>query len=117
MGKVGERFRALPFFPTDRERLDVIGRALEQDRGTRDRCRDWPELARMCAARGLTPTAWVKGFAALAQASYPLHPVTLLALPTLFRRAGQSHRTCSISWPGKSRAHSGATCRRRRSTR
>jgi hypothetical protein len=90
--KVGERFRAVPFFPSDRERLDVIGQALSQD------VKLGPlfgleELASACVAQSLTPTGMAEGFPALAQASYPLHPVALLALPALFRRAGQSHRS------------------------
>ena len=90
--KIGERFRALPFFPSDRERLDVIGRALDLDQPVRS-LPGLGNLARICVARGLTPTGMGDGFPALAQASYPLHPVTLLALPALFRRAGQSHRS------------------------
>ncbi len=90
--KVGERFRALPFFPSDRERLEVIGRALEHDRELGP-LPGLSSLSRMCAAHGLAPTDIGERFPTLAQASYPLHPVTLLALPALFRRAGQSHRS------------------------
>ncbi len=90
--KIGERFRTLPFFPSDRERLEVIGQALEHNPALGP-LPGLSSLSRMCAARGLAPTDIGERFPALAQASYPLHPVTLLALPALFRRAGQSHRS------------------------
>lgn len=90
--KIGERFRALPFFPSDRERLKIVGRALEHDLAIGP-LPGLSSLSRTCAAHGLAPTDIGENFPALVEASYPLHPVTLLALPALFRRAGQSHRS------------------------
>lgn len=90
--KVGERFRPVNFFPSDSERIEIVGRAL----------RHAPELALngrvsgICERYGkleLPGGGLLKRFPAMARAAYPLHPLTLLALPALFRRAGQSHRS------------------------
>lgn len=88
--KVGERFREVPFFPSDTERMDMVGYALEHA----------PELHLNSSfsalahrgARRLPPSIGGR-FEAMARAAYPLHPTTLLALPPLFRKTGQSHRS------------------------
>lgn len=90
--KIGERFQQVPFFPSDRERVDIIGRSLERN----DRLklpRDLDEISQECSVKSLAPAGLSASFPAIARASYPLHPITLLALPALFRRTGQSHRS------------------------
>lgn len=92
--KVAQRFRQLPLFPSDVERMDLIGRALEHApelhlNGTLSRQLD-PVLAPQAR---MLPNGLEPRFPDLARAAYPLHPLTLLVLPALFRRAGQSHRS------------------------
>ncbi len=92
--KVAQRFRQLPLFPSDVERMDLIGRALLHDpdlhlNGTLSR-----QLAPVLEAPvRMLPTGLEARFPDLARAAYPLHPLTLLVAPALFRRAGQSHRS------------------------
>lgn len=88
--KVAERFRQVTLFPSDVERMDMVGYALEHS----------PQLALngqiaslAGQCRAFAPVGLHARFAAMASAAYPLHPLTLLALPPLFRRAGQSHRS------------------------
>lgn len=90
--KIGERFQQVPFFPSDRERLDLIGRCLKHDERVKLPSA-FSEISQDCLSRGLTPAGQYATFPAIAHSSYPLHPVTLLALPALFRRIGQSHRS------------------------
>lgn len=99
--KVGERFQQVPFFPADQEQLDLIAQALTLDASAgemRGRVRvgaraavkmycDW------CAEVDVRPLLPQEMLAQRSQSAYPLHLLTLLALPTLFRRAGQSHRS------------------------
>jgi len=92
--KVAQRFRQLPLFPSDVERMDLIGRALLHGpdlhlNGTLSR-----QLAPVLNAPvRMLPNGLEARFADLARAAYPLHPLTLLVAPALFRRAGQSHRS------------------------
>ncbi|SDY29683.1 hypothetical protein [Hymenobacter psychrophilus] len=92
--KVAQRFRQLPLFPSDVERMDLIGRALQHQPALHLNGTFSAQLAPvMSPAANLLPTGLADRFPDLARAAYPLHPVTLLALPVLFRRAGQSHRS------------------------
>jgi len=92
--KVAQRFRQLPLFPSDVERMDLIGRALEHQPTLYLNGTFSAQLAPvMSPTAQLLPTGLADRFPDLARAAYPLHPVTLLALPALFRRAGQSHRS------------------------
>ncbi|MDH7568724.1 MAG: hypothetical protein QHJ73_03970, partial [Armatimonadota bacterium] len=90
--KIGQRFRHIPFFPSEFESMFLVGEALrrEADLPVGDAvdsiCRRWLEL-------GCLPAAVADHFSQMARAAYPLHPLTLRALPALFRRAGQSHRS------------------------
>lgn len=90
--KVSQRFRQVPFFPSDLERIELTGRALR-----RARVLDVDDQVAVLAARWLSlgiPQPGLHGhFVEMAKSAYPLHPVTLLALPALFRRTGQSHRS------------------------
>ncbi len=90
--KVGERFRTHQFSPSDSEQVDLIGYAIEQREPI-----VYPEayeaLVNQCSEQLSLPVGLKERFADVAHAAYPLHPVTLIALPTLFRRTGQSHRS------------------------
>ena len=88
--KVGERFREVPFFPSDTERMDMVGYALEH-RPNLHLNGHLGSLARDCAS--WLPTSIGDRFGDMADAAYPLHPTVLLALPPLFRKTGQSHRS------------------------
>ncbi len=90
--KIGERFRQIAFFPSDMERIEMVGLALKQNN---DLHRDAivERLSLLCVERKLTPPGLEERFPALACAAYPLHPVSLLTLPALFRKIGQSHRS------------------------
>lgn len=90
--KVGERFRQVAFFPSDAERMDMVGLALEQRHGFRLNGKA-AELSRLCVEQGLWHAGLRDRFSAMAHAAYPLHPLSLLALPALFRKTGQSHRS------------------------
>lgn len=88
--KVGERFREVPFFPSDAERMDMVGYALQHA----------PELhlngnfsSLAIYSHGHLPPSLAARFGEMARAAYPLHPAVLLALPALFRKTGQSHRS------------------------
>ena len=86
--KVGERFREVPFFPSDSERMDMVGWALESSAPLTD---GFADLAARCATH-LPPTLAAR-FDVMAARSYPLHPLVLPALVALFRKSGQSHRS------------------------
>lgn len=90
--KVGERLRQVPFFPSDAELMEMVGRALWHSprlrlNGQMDR------LSQMWLDLRLPYAGSRERFSGIARKAYPLHPVTLLALPSLFRKAGQSHRS------------------------
>lgn len=90
--KVAERFRPLNFFPSELEQVDLIGRAL----GHRTELPLEATVGGVCQAYlelDLLSGGLRSRFAELARAAYPLHPLSLLALPVLFRRTGQSHRS------------------------
>lgn len=92
--KVAQRFRQLPLFPSDVERMDLIGRALEHAPELHLNGTLSLQLAPVLAPQSrMLPNGLEPRFPELARAAYPLHPITLLVLPALFRRAGQSHRS------------------------
>ena len=92
--KIAQRFRQLPLFPSDVERMDLIGRALLHSPKLHLNGTLTDVLAPVLANQAqLLPSGLADRFPALARAAYPLHPLTLLVLPALFRRAGQSHRS------------------------
>ena len=92
--KVAQRFRQLPMFPTDVERMDLIGRALLHDPKLKLNGNLTAALAPLLDPHNhLLPSGLAPRFEQLARSAYPLHPVVLLAVPALFRRAGQSHRS------------------------
>jgi len=88
--KVAERFRQVTLFPSDVERMDMVGYALEHSPQL-SLNGQISSLAEQC--RKFAPVGLETRFDSMANAVYPLHPLTLLALPPLFRRAGQSHRS------------------------
>ena len=94
--KVSERFRQVQLFPSDRERVEMVGRALSSEPSLRKSAAVSEAVTRSCAAYdalGLPPLAPESTWRKWAHKSYPLHPLVLLALPALFRRVGQSHRS------------------------
>jgi len=90
--KVSERFKQVPFFPQDTEQIDLVGRALKQERPIK-LPRHVRDLCGEIQSAELTPPSLNGRFTEAVGAAYPLHPMTLLALPVLFRRAAQSHRS------------------------
>jgi len=90
--KVVERYRQLHFDPSLGERMDMVGRAIkhsrELDLGTR-----LDGVLHAWSSLDIEHSGLRERFPSLARAAYPLHPLTLLALPSLYRRAGQSHRS------------------------
>ncbi|GAB2851843.1 hypothetical protein [Hymenobacter ruber] len=92
--KIAQRFRQLPLFPSDVERMDLIGRALRHDSSLHLNGTFSAQLAPVLDPQSqMLPIGLASRFEKLARAAYPLHPVSLLAVPALFRRAGQSHRS------------------------
>ena len=88
--KVAQRFRQITLFPSDIERMDMVGHALEH----KNELHLSGQLAPIIAACApLAPAGLGARFEDLARAAFPLHPLTLLALPPLLARAGQSHRS------------------------
>jgi len=92
--KIAQRFRQLPLFPSDVERMDLIGRALRHGPELHLNGTLSSELAPVLDPKArMLPNGLEARFPALARAAYPLHPLALLVVPALFRRAGQSHRS------------------------
>ncbi len=90
--KIGERFRQVPFFPSDTERIDLVTHAIRHATGLKiDNL--FGRLAERCVTLGTVPPTIDEQFVGLSREAYPLHPLTLIALPALFRRIGQSHRS------------------------
>lgn len=88
--KVSQRFRQIALFPSDVERMDMVGLALQHAPALHLNGHV-EELAQQCLE--FAPAGSSTRFADIARAAYPLHPLALLALPPLFSRAGQSHRS------------------------
>ncbi len=88
--KVAQRFRQITLFPSDVERMDMVGRALQRTNELHLNGAFEPTIA---ACAPFAPVGLGARFGALARAAFPVHPLTLLALPSLFARAGQSHRS------------------------
>ena len=88
--KVAQRFRQVTLFPSDIERMEMVGRVLKQKNELHRGGQFAPVIA-LCAP--FAPAGLGARFESLARAAFPLHPLTLLALPPLFARAGQSHRS------------------------
>ena len=99
--KVAQRFRQITLFPSDVERMDMVGRALQQT-GEWDLNGAFAPAIAACAP--FAPAGLGARFESLARAAFPLHPLTLLALPTLFARSGQSHRSLFNFVCGEERA-------------
>jgi hypothetical protein len=92
--KIAQRFRQLPLFPSDVERMDLIGKALQHGPGLHLNGTLSRQLAPVLDPKArMLPNGLEARFPELARAAYPLHPLALLVMPALFRRAGQSHRS------------------------
>ena len=88
--KVAQRFRQIALFPSDIERMEMVGRALRQT-GELHLNGAFAPIIAACAP--FAPASLGARYETLARAAFPLHPLTLLALPALFARAGQGHRS------------------------
>lgn len=99
--KVAQRFRQVTLFPSDIERMDMVGRALQQSDELHLNGAFEPTIE---ACAPFAPTGLDARFGTLARAAFPLHPLALLALPPLFARAGQSHRSLFNFVCGEERA-------------
>ena len=95
--KVQGRFTDIAFGDTGEESLRLIAEALQREPDdTRNaaiavQSRDFASTA---SVAGILPrTLTVPAFAQIIDHAYPLHPLTLLLLPAVFRRFGQSERS------------------------
>lgn len=95
--KVQGRFTDLAFADAPEETLRLVGRAMERvpDPARDAAIRVYAEnAAGLCASLSLLPrTISETEFASLVDATYPLHPLTLLTLSAVFRRFGQGERS------------------------
>ena len=70
----------------------MVGRALKQAEALK-LAEGFSRLSRVCIHLDLASSGVRESFEEKARNAYPLHPLCLLALPSLFRRMGQSHRS------------------------
>lgn len=94
-GKIAGRFEDVPFLETAEQSLRLVVGALDDTHvsaATAARRTRWAEAAHTELATLGLDTRLPGGADTLAR-SYPLHPVALLALPTLCARLGQHGRT------------------------
>jgi hypothetical protein len=94
-GKVQGRFEDIPFLETSEQSLRLVAGALDDTcvgEGLRARREQWADAAYGQVAQLGLASQLSGGAAALARC-YPLHPVTLLALPELCAQLGQHGRT------------------------
>jgi hypothetical protein len=95
--KVQGRFEDIAFHEAPEQALRLVAKAIEFQGGSglRRRRAQWARRHAEQALRlGLCPTGVSRGeFRQLIENAYPLHPVSLLALPHLFSRYGQNERS------------------------
>ncbi len=95
--KVQGRFLDVAFGDSPEETLRLLGQAIEQKESAHaDACLAPVIAAQREACRGLRltpPSVSASEFRDLLRQTFPLHPLTALILPYLFRRFGQSERT------------------------
>lgn len=106
--KVQGRYESVPFLETAEQTLRVVKAALIQDfdANTRDRIRrEARQIACTLADLHALPSALDAGNAGeLFADCYPLHPISLLLLPTLCQRVAQNERTL-FSYLGSHEPH------------
>ena len=94
-GKVQGRFEDVPFVESAEQSLRLVAGAFEpatEDAGFRRTQRTWATAeAKSCKRLGLSRL--LPGGADTLDSCYPLHPMTLLALPEMCARFGQHGRT------------------------
>lgn len=90
--KVAERFRQVPFFPSELERMEMPGRAIERDQALKVGA-GLKELSEHLLVCTRLPSDIRARLPEIADSAYPIHPLTLVSLPSLFSRSGQSHRS------------------------
>ena len=106
--KVQGRFQTVSFVETTEQTLRVLAAAFEHDFTELEQCsiRQWSEQsAKALAATNALPVGLTEDVAAqLFAACYPMHPVSLLALPVLCTRFAQNERTL-FSYFGSNEPH------------
>jgi len=106
--KVQGRFQTVSFVETTEQTLRVLAAAFEHDFTELEQCsiRQWSEeSAEALAATNALPVGLTEDVAAqLFAACYPMHPVSLLALPVLCTRFAQNERTL-FSYFGSNEPH------------
>ena len=94
--KIQGRFEDIAFLEPTEQVIRMISQAIRLNGS--EKIDSWPGFASTIAAAvasaGVTPPAMQSTeFEAMAIAAYPLHPVTLVALPFVFRRFAQNERS------------------------
>ena len=106
--KVQGRFQTVSFVETTEQTLRVLAAAFEHDLTEleQNRIREWSaKSAEALADANALPVGLAQGAAAqLFTACYPMHPVSLLALPVLCARFAQNERTL-FSYFGSNEPH------------
>jgi hypothetical protein len=95
-GKVHGRFDDIPFKESEEQIVRLVAAAIKWT--GRDHSeevhRKIRQISKACAVHGICPPNMRPGeFEDICRQVYPLHPVTLMALPFLFRRFAQNERS------------------------
>jgi len=94
--KIQGRFEDIAFLEPAEQVIRMISQAIRWEGETRPESLPGfaAEIAAVSAKAGVAPPAMQKSeFEVTATAAYPLHPVTLVALPFVFRRFAQNERS------------------------
>ena len=94
--KVQGRFVDIPFGDGPDETLRLVSQAIQvqEDAATPKLRQEWHWQQEECRRLHLMPPAFSAGeFFGITENVYPLHPLTLLLLPHVFRRFGQNERS------------------------
>lgn len=94
--KVHGRFEDVPFLEPEEQVIRMIGKAIRwtAEPLRQDLSKQIRELAERCFENGVCPRTMQKDeFETICQKVYPIHPVTLVSLPFLFRRFAQNERS------------------------
>ena len=106
--KVQGRFETIPFLETTEQTIRIVRAALSSEFDGTTKKRIASESCRMTAVlkeqHALPPAMTQEDAADLFAGCYPLHPLTLLLLPTLCQRAAQNERTL-FSYLGSREPH------------
>jgi hypothetical protein len=95
-GKIHGRFEDIPFRESEEQVIRLVAAAIKwvgKDHSD-DVLRSIRQVAKACADNGVCPSNMRKSeFGEICRQVYPLHPVTVVALPFLFRRFAQNERS------------------------